>query len=133
MMKQKRGSIINIASILGLGAVDPDITAMVPYVASKFAIIGLTKQGAAEYGRHGIRVNCIAPGWHSGTRLSEGAGIIYTEEERKALTQMLTSRTPMKRMGEPKELKGVVLYLASDASSFVTGTTIADDGGWACW
>ncbi len=133
MMKQKKGSIINIASVCGLYASDPDIVSQAPYVASKSAVIGLTKQAAAEYGRHGIRVNCIAPGWHLDTRLAESRGIKRTEEELKALEQVLASRTPMKRTGQAKELKGLLLYLASDSSSFVTGQTIAHDGGWTCW
>ena len=132
MMKQKKGSIINIASIAGLYGIDPDVGPMAPYVTSKSAIIGLTKQGAAEYGRYGIRVNSIAPGWHFGTRLSADAGIKRTEEEVKALEQLYSSRTPMRRTGEPRELRGLLIYLASDASSFVTGQIIASDGGWTC-
>lgn len=132
MMKQKKGSIINIASIVGLYAVDPDIQSTAPYMVSKSAVNGLTKQGAAEYGRYDIRVNCIAPGWHFGTKLAESAGVIRTEEERRALGQLVASRTPMRRTGEPRELKGLLLYLASDASSFVTGQIIPSDGGWTC-
>ncbi len=138
MMRQRKGSIINIGSIIGLLALDPDFDeSEAPYVVSKSAINGLTKQGAAEYARHGIRVNCIAPGWHSGTRLDESTGIRlsipkWTEDERKAFVQMIASRTPMRRKGEPKELRGLLLYLASDASSFVTGQVIVHDGGWTC-
>lgn len=132
MIKQKRGSVINIASIAGLCGTDPDVGLMAPYVTSKFAIVGLTKQGAAEYGRYGIRVNSIAPGWHLGTRLGVDAGIVRTEEEINARGRLLASKTPLKRMGEPRELRGLVVYLASDASSFVTGQVIASDGGWTC-
>jgi NAD(P)-dependent dehydrogenase (short-subunit alcohol dehydrogenase family) len=132
MMKQKKGSIINIASIVGQYGVDPDIGPMAPYVTSKAAVIGLTKQGAAEYGRYGIRVNSIAPGWHFRTRLAADAGITRTEEELKTLEQLIASKTPMKRTAELKELRGLVIYLASDASSFVTGQVIASDGGWTC-
>jgi NAD(P)-dependent dehydrogenase (short-subunit alcohol dehydrogenase family) len=132
MMKQKKGSIINIASIAGLCGIDPYVGLMAPYVTSKSAVIGLTKQGAAEYAQYGIRVNSIAPGWYLGTRLSVDAGIKRTEEELKAFEQLLASRTPMKRTGEPEELKGLLIYLASDASSFVTGQIIACDGGWTC-
>jgi len=132
MMRQKKGSIINIASIAGLCGIDPDMGLMSPYVTSKSAVIGLTKQGAAEYGLHGIRVNAIAPGWHLGTRLGPDAGIKRTEEELNSWRQLLSSKTPLRRTGEPKELKGLLLYLASDASSFVTGQVIASDGGWTC-
>ena len=132
MIRRKRGSIINVSSITGLCGVDPEIGQMAPYVTSKSAIIGLTRQGAAEYGVHGIRVNAIAPGWHLGTRLGAGTGVKRTEEELNAFHQLLSSKTPMKRTGELKELRGLLLYLASDASSFVTGQTIASDGGWTC-
>jgi NAD(P)-dependent dehydrogenase (short-subunit alcohol dehydrogenase family) len=132
MIKQKKGSIINIASITGLNGIDPDVGLMSPYVTSKSAVVGLTRQGGAEYGVCGIRVNAIAPGWHLGTRLSVDAGVKRTEEEANSFKQLLSSRTPMRRTGEPKELKGLLLYLASDASSFVTGQIVASDGGWTC-
>lgn len=133
MMKRKRGSIINIASIVGVTAMNPDIHAKAPYGAAKAAVIWLTKQAAAEYAQHGIRINCIAPGWHSGTRLVENAGIRLSEQERKIQEEAIISRTPMKRIAKPEELKGLLLYLASDSSSFVTGQIIANDGGWTCW
>jgi NAD(P)-dependent dehydrogenase (short-subunit alcohol dehydrogenase family) len=132
MIKQKKGSIINIASITGLSGIDPEVGLMSPYVTSKSAVIGLTRQGAAEYGLYGIRVNAIAPGWHLGTRLSADAGVKRTEEEVNSFKQLLSTRTPMRRTGEPKELKGLLLYLSSDASSFVTGQIVASDGGWTC-
>lgn len=132
MMKKNKGSIINIASISGICGIDPEIGLMAPYVTSKAAIIGLTKQGAAEYGRYGIRVNAIAPGWHCGTRLAIDAGIKRTEGELKIREQLLASKTPMRRKGAPEELKGLLIYLASDASSFLTGQIIASDGGWTC-
>ena len=132
MMRQKKGSIINISSVIGIDALDPDISQASPYIAAKSALIGLTKQGAAEYGQYGIRVNCIAPGWHLGTRLSARGGK-RTAEELETFRQILAIRTPLKRTGEPRELKGLLLYLASDASSFVTGQTIAHDGGWSIW
>ena len=131
MMKQKKGSIINIASTVGVLALHPDIEPLAPYVAAKSAVIGLTKQGAAEYARHGIRVNCIAPGWHHDTKLAENAGMRVTENDLKAFDETkIIPRTPMRRRGERKELRGLLLYLASDASTFLTGQTIAHDGGW---
>jgi NAD(P)-dependent dehydrogenase (short-subunit alcohol dehydrogenase family) len=132
MLRQKRGSIINVASITGLCGIDPEVGQMAPYVTSKSAVIGLTRQGAAEYAVHGIRVNAIAPGWHLGTRLGEGSGVKRTEEELKSFQRLLSSKTPMKRTGEPEELRGLLIYLASDASSFLTGQTITSDGGWTC-
>ncbi|MDP2917051.1 MAG: SDR family oxidoreductase, partial [Dehalococcoidia bacterium] len=86
-----------------------------------------------EYGRYGIRVNCIAPGWHGGTRLSVDAGVKRSEEEKRVFEQLIVDRTPMRRRGYPRELKGLLLYLASDSASFVTGQIIAHDGGWTCW
>lgn len=133
MLEQKKGSIINISSICGLYAVRPDILSTAHYTASKSGVIGLTKQGAAEYGRFGIRVNCIAPGWHGGTMLLENAGVKRTEEEKKIFDQKIIAETPLGRKGYPHELKGLVLYLAADCSSFVTGQVIIHDGGWTCW
>jgi len=133
MLKRKKGSIINIASVCGMRGVDPEILAACNYAATKSGMIGLTKQGAAEYGASGIRVNVIAPGWHLGTRLGEGAGIVGSEEKNMALIKKITELTPMKRTGDPAELKGLALYLASDASSFVTGSVFVHDGGWLCW
>jgi len=132
MERQKRGSIINITSITGLRGVDPEVGLMSPYVTSKSAVIGLTRQGAAEYGSRGIRVNAMAPGWHLGTRLAADAGIKRTEEEINSFKQALVSRTPLGRTGQPSELRPLLIYLASDASSFVTGQVIASDGGWTC-
>lgn len=133
MMKQEKGSIINIASVAGMLALSPDIEPLAPYVAAKSAIIGLTKQGAADYAPHGIRVNCIAPGWHSGTKLAESAGSRVTEDDVEAFGRSkIIPRTPMGRWGKPRELRGLLLYLASDASTFMTGQTIAHDGGWTC-
>ena len=129
MIREKKGSIINITSITGLCGVDPEVGLMSPYVTSKSAVIGLTRQGAAEYGPLGIRVNAMAPGWHLGTKLAAGAGVKRTEEEINSFRQVLSSRTPLRRTGEPSELKGLLLYLASDASSYVTGQVIAIDGG----
>ncbi|PKN30189.1 MAG: NAD(P)-dependent oxidoreductase [Deltaproteobacteria bacterium HGW-Deltaproteobacteria-21] len=132
MMKQGKGSIINNASVTGLCGTEPEVGMIAPYATSKSAVIGLTRQAAAEYGRYGIRVNSIAPGWHLGTNLGSSSGTKRSEEELKAWRQLLDSKTPMRRTGDPRELRGLVLYLASDASSFVTGQVIASDGGWAC-
>ena len=132
MLKQSKGSIINISSVAGLRGVDPVFLSTAPYEVSKAALNGLTMQGAAEYGQYGIRVNCIAPGWHFGTKLALDAGVKRNEEELKKLMHIISTRTPMRRTGKPEELKGLLLYLASDASSFVTGQIIAHDGGWTC-
>lgn len=119
MLKQKSGSIINIASIAGMtsSANGPFYSG---YVASKAGLIGLTRELAASWGRRGIRVNAIAPGFfHS--RLADSVIDIYERS--------IQENNIIPRVGEEGELKGVVVFLASDASSYVTGQTIAVDGG----
>jgi len=134
MLPQQRGSVINISSIAGLVGVDPRIPSVSSnYAAAKAGVIGLTRAAAAEYGGHGIRVNAIAPGWHLGTNLSQQRHIKSDPEKLKAYVDRLRRDTPLARTGEPEELAGLVIYLASDASSFVTGQVIAHDGGWSAW
>ena len=119
MLEAKRGTIINIASVAGLRSSThgPHYAA---YVASKAGLMGLTRELAATWGPEGIRVNAIAPGFfHS--RLADPV-IQWVEPE-------LVRRNPIPRIGAAGELKGVALFLASDASSYVTGQTIAVDGG----
>lgn len=119
MIKRRYGRIINIASIAGLqGNVNGPFYA--GYAASKAGLMGLTRELAASWGRHNIRVNAIAPGFfHS--RLSD-ASIAQIEERLNAVT-------PLGRVGAPGELKGVAVFLASDASNYITGQTIVVDGG----
>jgi gluconate 5-dehydrogenase len=131
MLRQKSGSIINISSILGFIAIDPDILAVQHYIAAKHGVIGLTKTAAVQYGPDNIRVNAIAPGFYAGTRLGDVEERI--EAEAQAFEGRIISLTPMKRLAEPKELKGLAVLLASDASSFITGTTYVTDGGWSAW
>ncbi len=128
MLRQKSGSIINIASILGLIAADPDILAIQHYTASKHGVIGLTKTAAVQYGPDNIRVNAIAPGFYAGTKLGDVEE--KTEAEAQAWAEKVLALTPMKRFGQPEELKGLAVLLASDASSFITGATYVTDGGW---
>jgi len=119
MLKRQYGRIINIASIAGMqGNVNGPYYAA--YAASKAGLMGLTRELAASWGRQGIRVNAIAPGFfHS--RMSD-ASIALVEPSIKAAT-------PLGRVGSPGELKGVVVFLASDASNYITGHTIVVDGG----
>ena len=124
------GSIINISSVLGLVGLDPDLNPRVNYVASKHGVIGLTRQGAIEYAEHGIRVNAIAPSWHSGTSLGRHRAEIQSAEEQEEREKLLLARTPMKRRGRIDELQGLLLFLASDASSYATGQVFVSDGGW---
>ncbi|MEU6526123.1 glucose 1-dehydrogenase [Streptomyces sp. NPDC046924] len=112
-------SIINVASALAL--VKP-FAPQAAYVASKAGLVGLTRDLAQQWsGRKGIRVNAIAPGYFA-TDMTEAA-------PRAALTEFLEHSTPLKRMGEPHELDGAVVFLAGDASTYVTGITLPVDGG----
>lgn len=113
----KGGSIINIASVLGLGA----LRALAPYMASKAAVIHLTKSMALELARDRIRVNAIAPGYFS-TELN--ADFLAGEAG-----QRLLSKVPFGRAGDMKELDGPLLLLASEAGSFMTGSVLVVDGG----
>lgn len=119
MLKREYGRIINISSIAGLHASvnGPHYAA---YAASKAGLMGLTRELAASWGRQGIRVNAIAPGFfHS--RLADPA--IHLAEP------VIKATSPLPRVGAAGELKGVVVFLAADASNYITGQTIVVDGG----
>jgi gluconate 5-dehydrogenase len=119
MLKREYGRIINVASIAGLHA-SVNGPHYAPYAATKAGLMGLTRELAATWGRKGIRVNAIAPGFfHS--RLADGA-IEITEPHIKATS-------PIPRVGDAGELKGVAVFLAADASNYITGQTIIVDGG----
>jgi NAD(P)-dependent dehydrogenase (short-subunit alcohol dehydrogenase family) len=119
MLKRGYGRIINVSSVSGLQS-SADGPHYVGYAASKAGLFGLTRELAATWGRQGVRVNAIAPGFfHS--RLADAA-IEQAEPAIKA-------RCPIPRVGEPGELKGVAVFLASDASNYITGQTIVVDGG----
>jgi 2-deoxy-D-gluconate 3-dehydrogenase len=119
MVRQKSGKIINIGSMYSFFG-----SGLVPsYSAAKGAIIQLTKSMAIELAPHNIQVNCIAPGW------IETAMTVAVHK--MPLNDEILSRTPAGRWGQPHELAGTAIYLASRASDFVTGTTIRVDGGYA--
>ena len=120
MVKQKRGKIINIASVAGLGGTHPDMMDTVGYNASKGAVITLTKDLAVKWGKHNIHVNAIAPGFFP-TKMSK----VLIERGKDALEYM----TPLGRLGNDEDLKGVALFLASDASNYITGEILVVDGG----
>jgi len=114
------GSIINITSADGIRhEIDGG-----PYAISKAGVIMATRVMAQELAPDGIRVNAVAPG-HFHTRLGDSVFAVRPEYEEQLLT-----RVPMGRIGEPRELVGTMLYLASDASSYTTGATFVVDGGW---
>jgi NAD(P)-dependent dehydrogenase (short-subunit alcohol dehydrogenase family) len=119
MLKQKSGSIVNIASISGLTS-SANGPFYAGYAASKAGLIGLTRELAASWGRKGIRVNAIAPGFfHS--RLADAVIDIYERS--------IQENNVIPRVGNEGELKGTVVFLASEASSYITGQTIVVDGG----
>jgi NAD(P)-dependent dehydrogenase (short-subunit alcohol dehydrogenase family) len=125
------GSIINIASIAGLRGYWPGFPSLsVNYSASKAGVIGLTRQVAAEYAKEGIRVNAIAPGWHAGTALGAERRSSLTEHDRQRFQDAVNNRIAVGHYGTADDLVGLVVYLASDASSYLTGQVIAHDGGW---
>ncbi|MEM7667758.1 MAG: glucose 1-dehydrogenase [Pseudomonadota bacterium] len=126
MLEQESGAIINTASVLGLTAV-PNNAA---YVASKHAVIGLTKAAALEYGSKGIRINAISPALTNTDMAREGLLNGDTAEEVAAAREAAMRAHPIGRIGEPEDMASAVLWLASTASSFVIGQSINVDGGW---
>lgn len=134
MMKTGKGSVINIASVAALVGVTNDLPAVAAnYSAAKAAVIGFTRQAAVEYAADGIRFNAIAPGWHLGTNLGRESLGSWQPEQLGAFLEGINARTPMGRTAAPEELAGLCVYLASDASSFMTGQVLVNDGGWTTW
>ncbi|GGF25076.1 gluconate 5-dehydrogenase [Halobacillus andaensis] len=120
MVKQEFGKIINIASVAGLGGADPRFMDTVGYNASKGAVITFTKDLAVKWGAKNIQVNALAPGFFP-TKMSRGV-----------LEQggdFILDRTPLGRFGSEEDLKGAALFLASNASNYVTGDVLVVDGG----
>ncbi|HET8923054.1 MAG TPA: SDR family oxidoreductase [Candidatus Acidoferrum sp.] len=119
MVAQRRGKIINIASVAGLRGAPPEFQA-IGYHASKGGVIAFTKDLACKWGVHNIQVNAIAPGWFP-THMSQVA-----IEKNK---QTFLKKVPLGRFGSDYDLKGAAVFLASDASDFVTGHVLVVDGG----
>ena len=115
------GVIVNIASVLGL--VSAGQIPFTSYGTSKGAMVQLTRELAGQWARRGIRVNALAPGWFESEMTAE-----MFEDESSA--NWIRRKSPMGRAGHPNELDGALLFLASDASSYVTGQVLAVDGGW---
>jgi NAD(P)-dependent dehydrogenase (short-subunit alcohol dehydrogenase family) len=120
MLKRKSGAIVNCSSIAGLIGF-PSIPA---YTASKHAVLGLTKTAALEYAKSGIRVNAVCPGVIRTPMIGR-----FTKGDSKAYAQLVAGE-PVARLGEPEEVAQAVLWLCSDAASFVTGHPLVVDGGW---
>jgi NAD(P)-dependent dehydrogenase (short-subunit alcohol dehydrogenase family) len=114
------GSIVNIASVAGLHGAPAEVTNTVVYHATKGGVISFTRDLAWKWARHGIRVNAIAPGWFP----SDMANFVLDQHGDDLLV-----RVPLARFGGPDDLKGPVVFLASDAAAYVTGHTLVVDGG----
>lgn len=121
MIPRASGSIINIASVSGMTGGEIGLSA---YSASKAGVIGITKQLAIEWASYGIRVNAIAPSWFPSYMTRHFTG------EDSPYRKLLLKDSPFGRFGEPGELKGPVVFLASQASSYITGIVIPVDGGY---
>ena len=124
MIKAKKGSIINIASIAGLRGRDPKAYDSVVYSTSKGALVNFTRDLAVKWAKHNIRVNAICPGFFV-TPLNR---VLYERNK-----ENIDRRIPLGHVGGPDDLKGIAVLLASDASSFMTGTVIPVDGGTVAW
>jgi NAD(P)-dependent dehydrogenase (short-subunit alcohol dehydrogenase family) len=119
MVSQRRGKIINIASVAGLGGAPPEFQA-IGYHASKGGVIVFTKDLACKWGIHNIQVNSIAPGWFP-TNMSQ----VLIERNKETFLRAI----PLRRFGNENDLKGAAVFLASDASDYVTGHVLVVDGG----
>jgi len=124
MIAHKHGSIINIASMSGVVSNHPQ--PQCSYNAAKAGVIMLTTSLAGEWAPYGVRVNAISPGYMA-TEMTRGG------RERADWYDVWIENTPMGRVGRPEELGPLALYLASDASSFMTGSNILIDGGYTAW
>ena len=131
MIPAERGSIINISSMRGLDSPHfpfyPEAMGDQPvnYTTEKWAMVGLTKYMAGRYGKHHIRVNCIAPGGFN-PGLAE-------DPDKKAFVDTYIANTPLGCWASYDDIKGPVAFLASDAAAYVTGATLVMDGGWTIW
>ena len=129
MKRSKCGAIINIASMYGTVSPNPGLYEGTSYGntpnygAGKAAVIQFTRYAACYLAKYGIRVNAISPGPFPNKKVQENEEFI----------KRLAEKTPLKRIGKPHELKGIIALLASDASSYITGANFPVDGGWTAW
>jgi NAD(P)-dependent dehydrogenase (short-subunit alcohol dehydrogenase family) len=122
MKAARRGAIVNVSSLHGFATLE----GFFPYAAAKSGLLGLTRSLALDYGPHGIRVNCVAPGFVR-TRLVQES--IDRNEDRDAAERAMTRGVALGRIGTPEEIAQVVRFLASDEASYVTGASLLVDGG----
>jgi NAD(P)-dependent dehydrogenase (short-subunit alcohol dehydrogenase family) len=122
MLEAGRGSIINIASVHSQVGSSPNN--QLAYVTSKHGLLGMTRDLGLQWAKRGVRVNAISPGYFETELTAE----MFTSEE--SGLGWINRNTPMRRAGQVAELDGALLYLASDASSYMTGQTLVIDGGW---
>lgn len=120
MLPRGRGRIVNVASVAGMRGNHPDMMGTIAYNTSKGGVITMTRALAVEWARRGVTVNAIAPGYFP-TKMTRGT-LDYAQE-------LIEQVTPLGRVGGPEDLKGIAVLLASDASAYITGQTIAVDGG----
>jgi NAD(P)-dependent dehydrogenase (short-subunit alcohol dehydrogenase family) len=125
MLERKRGAIVNIGSMSGFIVNKPQPQSF--YNASKAAVHHLTRSLAAEWAPRGVRVNAVAPTYIETPLTSFGI------KENKAMYETWLEMTPMHRVGQPEEIASVVLFLASEAASLLTGSIVLADGGYTCW
>ena len=119
MIKRRYGRIINMGSCTCIFGME----GIAPYTASRGGVLMMTKSLAAEWGKYGITVNVLAPGWF---KTAQNAALY----ENKKWVEYITSRIPLNRPGQPHDLDGTVIFLASDASAYITGQIILVDGGF---
>ncbi len=119
MMKQEYGTIVNVASLAGLKASGNNLS----YSASKFAVVGMTKSAALEYGHKNIRINAVCPGYTHSALLDQ---LLSARDD---MEELLKRYIPMRRFGEADEIAEAICWLASENSKFMTGQTITVDGG----
>lgn len=124
MIKQGGGRIINIASVSGLQGKNPEINDSIAYSTTKGAVVNMTRDLAVKWARHNVLVNAIAPGFFLASR-NRGR---FDERKDKILGEI-----PLRRPGGENDLKGVAVFLASDAASFITGAILPVDGGATAW